>query len=142
MKAMLNLRLARGAVARLGSLAAVMVCIGGMRLTPLAAHAAEAAPKCAVTYDQATKTGRAAVAADPNAVFTDYSDDRAAELVAAINAQAPVTHYLAEHVLAVERDDEDAVMIALIHDGCVAEAFKAPHDAWAKLRHGAIGDAT
>lgn len=134
---MANPRLPRRAPARSGFLAFVVA--GPMAWGAVApARAEAAAPACEVTYEQAAKAGRAAAAADSASVFTDYDGEEAAKLVAAINAQPPVTAYPAEHILAVENPDE--AMIALIHNGCLTEAFMAPHGAWAALRHGAIGE--
>ena len=97
-------------------------------------------PTCSLTYERASATGRAAVVADPTAVFTDYSNDEAVKLLAAINALPPATEYLAEHVLVVETPDDDSVMVALVHDDCVSQTFRTPHEDWEKLRRGAIGD--
>jgi hypothetical protein len=127
-------RLPGRALARLGFLAAAACA---------AAHAhAGTAPSasCEVTYERATAVGRAAVAADPAAVFTDYSGGEAAQLLAAINAAPPATAYLAEHVLVVETPGGERVRVALIHDGCLAHALEASPDGWRKLRSGAIGD--
>ena len=71
----------------------------------------KATPKCATTYEQATAKGRDLVAKNPAVEFDDYSGDDAAKLLAALNAQPPVTHLLAEHILVVEmatQDDEDS----------------------------------
>jgi hypothetical protein len=116
-------------------------------------HAAECAR---ATYEQAIAVGRAAVAADPTATtFTDYSGDKAAKLLAAINTRPPVSDYPAEHVLVTEvssfdsesdsinkDDDSDAydVSIALVHDGCVIALAQLEQEDWAALRTAAIGD--
>ena len=101
-------------------------------------HAAE---PCSLTYDRATAIGHAATRADPTNIFTDYNGDQAAKLLAAINAQPPVTAFPAERVLVIERPDDDLVMVALVHDGCAGERLSTTPEAWVALRRGAIGDA-
>ena len=101
-------------------------------------HAAEI---CSLTYQRAIAIGHAAARADPTNIFTDYDGDQAAKLLAAINAQPPVTAFPAERVLVIERPDDDLVMVALVHDGCAGERLSTTPEAWVALRRGAIGDA-
>ena len=68
---------------------------------------------CSFTYERATAIGHAAASTDPMNVFTDYGSAEAAKLLAAINTLPPVTAYPAEHILVIERTDDDFVMIAL-----------------------------
>jgi hypothetical protein len=135
----------RGAFARFGFLAEIGVACVFAAIGP--SHAVDLhakpkpAPKCdGATYEQAIKTGRTIVVSHPSAVFHDHNDDEAAKLIAAINAMPPATEYLAEHILNVETPDDDPVRVALVHDGCMAQAFEAGHTAWSNLRRGAIGD--
>ena len=96
---------------------------------------------CTLSYARATAIGRAAHAADATNVFTDYNGDQAAKLLAAINADPPVTTYSAERILVIERPDDDLVMVALVHDGCADKRIQTTPVKWGELRRGAIGDA-
>ena len=101
-------------------------------------HAAEV---CSLTYERATAIGHAAHLADPTNVFTDYGGAQAVKLLAAINAEPPMTAFPAERVLVIERPDDDLVMVALVHDGCAGERLSTTPETWVALRRGAIGDA-
>ena len=108
------------------SIAIASVCV-------IAATApALAADPCALTYERAAAIGRGAHAANPAIVFTDYDGDQAAKLLAAINAQPPVTDYPAERVLVIERPDDGVVMVALVHDGCAGHRAQTTTSAWGK----------
>lgn len=141
----------RGASLRLGFLAA----IGPSRASDAASTAPQGAsgsgaqeahaprrqrPHAQSLTSAPRRTGRAAVEADPTAVFTDYRGDETSKFLAAINAVPPVTEYLAEHVLVVETPDDEPVMVALVHDGSVVWSNAARHEDWTKVRRGAIGD--
>jgi hypothetical protein len=139
-----------GAFARFGFLAEIGVACVFAAIGPSHAvdmHAkSKAAPKCAATYEQATAKGRDLVAKNPAVEFDDYSGDDAAKLLAALNAQPPVTHLLADHILVVEmaaQDDEDSptlAMVALVHGGCIANVLRPPHGEWVAFLAKTLGD--
>jgi hypothetical protein len=141
----------RGAFARFGFLAeigvaCVLAAIGPSHAVDMHAKSKAAAPKCAATYEQAIAKGRDLVAKNPAVEFDDYSGDDAAKLLAALNAQPPLTHLLAEHILVVEmaaQDDEDSptlAMVALVHGGCIANVLRPPHGEWVSFLARTLGD--
>lgn len=115
---------------------ALMLTTAGLFLTQ--AHADDV---CSLTYERAIAIGHAAARADPTNVFTDYGGDQAAKLLAAINAEPPVTAFPAERVLVIELPDDDLVMVALMHDSCAEKRLSTTPDHWGELRRAAIGDA-
>lgn len=119
-------------------LAAIFVAASLAPIGPTYADEAPA-PKCEMSYDEAVGYGRCGVAEDDAAIFTDYSGDEAAKLIAGINAFPPVSDWTADHILVFDAPGEP-VVVGLVNGGCVDKAFKVPRGDWAGVLRAALGD--
>jgi hypothetical protein len=72
---------------------------------------------------------------NPQAVFTDYSGEQAAKLMAGLNAMPPVSEWTAEHILVFDFPDAP-IMVGLVERGCVTRAFKIPREDWGRRSPG------
>lgn len=132
------LPLSGGALARLAFLVAALVAtVSHVRARDLHAH--PAAPACDLTNRQVSAIGREIVAKDAQATYVEYHGDEARKLIGAINSVAPVSHWDADAIVAIDPDGEQPFRVAIIVSGCATHAFPVPRGIWPGVVAQALG---